>query len=132
MSMKGTVFPDPGLGGRTRQSEKAACDVNVIVKQHTRGVIPQHVTQRVAAYGFAPAQDFRECMERVREAREVFASLPSETRKYFANDPARFVEFTADPKNVEKLVELKLAVPKEAAPGPMRVEVVNPPTNPPA
>lgn len=131
MSHKSTVFPDPSKGGRTRQSEKAACDVNLIVKQHTRGIIPQHVTQRVAAYGFAPAEDFRECMERVREAREVFATLPSETRKFFANDPARFVEFSADPKNIEKLVELKLAVPKEKPAGPLKVEVVNPAPPPP-
>lgn len=130
MSMKSSSRTDPSRGGRTRQSEAAACDVNLIVAAHRRGIVPAHVSSRVASYGFAPAETFRECMERVREAREVFDSLPSATRKFFHNDPGAFVEFAADPANVAKLVELNLAVPKPEAAPPAKVEVVNLP-NPP-
>lgn len=135
MSMKASRdagFPDPSRGGRTRRSEADACDVNRIVAMHKRGLVTSHITSKVGAYGFAPAVTFQDCMNRVREAQETFALLPSKTREYFANDPARFVEFASDPKNVEKLVELNLAVPKEPAPGPAKVEVVNLPPTPPA
>lgn len=126
MSMRSTVPTQPGRGGRTRQEDKAACDVNNIIAMHKRGQVSPHVMRRVAEYGFVPALTFSECMQRVREARELFADLPSATRKYFNNDPGRFVEFAADPANVEKLIELDLAVPRPVA-EPQKVEVVNPP-----
>lgn len=128
----GTPRPDPSRGGRTRQEAKQECDVNFIVNQHKRGLVTAHVVRTVGEYGFVPASDFRECMERVREAQEVFAVLPAETRKFFRNDPAEFVEFSRDPKNVQKLVELKLAVPKPGPEAPAKVEVVNLPNPPPA
>lgn len=118
---------DFSKGGRTRQSEKDACDVNLIVAQHRRGGVTAHLQQRVAAYGFVPASDFRSCMEEVRKAQEVFDALPARTRDYFSNDPARFVDFAAKPENVAELVKLGLLkefTPEE--PRIMKVEVVNP------
>lgn len=112
MSMKSTVFPDPSKGGRTRQSEKDACDVNVIVAHHRRGGVSNHVMQKVAEYRYVEASDFRECITRVREAQEVFDALPAATRQYFSNDPARFVDFSARPENLAELVKLGLVIPK--------------------
>lgn len=132
MSMRSSVPTDPSRGGRTRQSEKASCDVNLIVAAHRRGAIPQHVSQKVATYGFAPAVDFRSCMEEVRKAQEVFDALPAATRKHFHNDPAAFVDFACKPEAVDELVKqglLRVDAPGEAP--IMRVEVVNPPENPP-
>lgn len=113
--MKGNVAADPYTGGRTRQSEKAACDVNLIVAQHRRGGVSAHVTARVAEYGFAPAMDFRECMEQVRNAQEVFELLPAATRAHFANDPGRFVEYCSDKERKDELIKLGLLVPKPKA-----------------
>lgn len=134
MSMRSTVRPDPSKGGRTRQSEKDSCDVNLIIANHRRGGVSAHVTQKVASYGFAPATTFQECLNEVRKAEETFAGLPAATRKFFANDPGRFVEYAADPKNVEKLVELGLAIPKEkpvpvlgSAENPIVTRSVDPP-----
>lgn len=115
MSMKLSRPTSPGTGGRTRQSEKDACDVNLIVATHRRGGVSAHVMDRVAEYGFVPATTFQECMNQVREAQEVFDSLPAATRSYFANDPGRFVHFVSDPKNVSTLLELGLVIEKPKA-----------------
>lgn len=113
--MKSFVPTDPSVGGRTRQSEKDACDINVVVNQFLRGVIPAHVVNRVADYGFVPAMTFQDCMNQVREAKETFAGLPAETRDFFGNDPGRFVNYVARPENLAELVKLGLVVPKPAS-----------------
>lgn len=125
MSMKSTFFPDPSKGGRTRQEQKDACDVNLIVANHRRGGITSHVMSRVAEYGYAPSLDFREAMEQMRQARETFMLLPSATRKHFANDPARFVEHVSDPKRKAELLELGLMV-EPVKPGPVLGSAENP------
>lgn len=117
--------PKARRGDRTKQSEKDACDVNLILKNHLRGGVTAHVQRGVAEYGFVPALDFRACMEQVRQAREVFESLPSETRAYFLNDPARFVDFTLTPGKVDELVANGLLVKKEV-PAPPLGSVENP------
>ena len=113
MSMKSTVRADPSEGGRTRQSEKDACDVNLIVAHHRRGGVSAHVMQRVAEYGYVPSSDFRENMEQLRVAQELFEALPAKTRDYFRNDPARFVEYCSDEKRRADLVELGLVLEPE-------------------
>lgn len=113
MSMKGNVGTNPSRGGRTRQSEKDACDVNLIVATHRRGGVSTHVIDRVANYGFVPALSFRECMDQVRAAEQTFQALPAATRDFFHNDPARFVDYVANKDDRAKLVELGLIIPKE-------------------
>lgn len=125
MSMKSTTHPDPSQGGRTRQSEKDACDVNLIVATHRRGGVSAHVVNRVAQYGFVPALDFRSCMEEVRKAEEAFRGLPARTRDFFQNDPARFVQYVANESDKAKLIELGLVIPKEV-PKPVLGSAENP------
>lgn len=112
MSLKSTVFPDPSKGGRTRQSEASACDVNLIVAAHRRGAVSTHLVNRVASFGYVPGTDFMSSMLELRRVKQLFMELPSATRKFFHNEPANFVSFCADPANVKKLVELGLAVEK--------------------
>lgn len=125
MSMKSTVRPDPSKGGRTRQSEKAACDVNLIVAQHRRGGVSSHVVNRVGEYGFVPALEFRVAMDEVRRAQELFAELPAQTRDFFRNDPARFVDHVSKPENRAELVKLGLLIEHEA-PKPLLGSAENP------
>lgn len=113
MKVKGRVAVDPSRGGRTRQSEAAACDVNLIVAQHRRGGVTAHTMQRVAEYGFVPAATFQDCMDQVRRAQEVFNALPSATREFFSNDPARFVDYVSKPENQAELQKHGLLVPRE-------------------
>ena len=47
-------------------------------------------------------------------AQEQFAALDAAVRSRFDNDPAKFLEFTADPANADEMVKMGLAVAKPA------------------
>lgn len=113
MSLKATTFPNPSRGGRARQSEKDACDVNLIVAHHRRGGVSTHLVNKVASFGYVPSTSFLDNMLELRRVKELFMELPAATRKFFLNDPAHFVEYASNPENVKKLVELGLAVPRD-------------------
>lgn len=93
---------------RTRQSEAKACDINVIMARYTKtGIIP--VQMREAFYAdVSEMTDYRQVVDRIKFASEFFMRQPAELRARFANDPAMFLDFVADPANRDELVELGL------------------------
>lgn len=98
----------------TVQSEMEACDIDHIVKQYTQtGIWP--VNSRQPGSGqFADVSeigDYREALNVVREAEKAFMALPAMTRAEFQNDPGSFLEFAQNPQNIDRMVELGLAVP---------------------
>lgn len=94
--------------GRTKQSEKDACDINQIMARYVKTGHISHANKFQPEYGFATELDFRESMELIQQAQDMFDELPAITRKEFDNDPARFLEFTQNPNNQEKMVEMGL------------------------
>lgn len=98
---------------KTKQSFKEECDINTIVKRFgVTGVLPSSV--RMPTYGdFTDVGDFREAMEAIRTANESFAEMPSEVRERFQNDPAKFVDFCSDEKNLPEARKLGLAPAEE-------------------
>lgn len=92
-----------------KQSFKDDCDINRIVKQFTRTGQVTHLNRQPAHYGYAPALDFREALEMVREQEEQFAELPSQVRARFNNNPEELLEFLGDPENLEEARQLGLA-----------------------
>lgn len=108
--------------GRTKQSMRDECNINLIMARYQRTGAVSHVNRRGAEYGFAPALDFRQAMELTRKAQAIFDELPSSLRKRFRNDPAQFLEFVQNPENAEEMRELGLMREVEK---PTRVEVVN-------
>jgi len=93
----------------TKQSMKDECDINNIVKKYDRTGVLTHVNTYEAQYGEVSAQDFLEAMLIVKEAENMFQSLPSEVRSRFDGDPAKFLEFMDNPDNIDEMVELGLA-----------------------
>lgn len=98
-------FPEQGL---TKQSHKDACDINQIMHRYIRLGNIDHVNQYAPQYGFATSLDFQAAVELVETADNMFSDLPAETRAYFYNDPANFLEFVQNPENAEKIRELGL------------------------
>jgi len=71
-----------------------------------------HVNNRAAQYGdFSNVSDLITAFEQLEGANELFMELPAETRAFFQNDPFKFVEYCADPENIETLREMGLAEP---------------------
>lgn len=111
--------------GRAKQSAKDECDINVIVARHQSlgtfrnlfRVSAADLVQRGVNFGFAPSFDFREAVSQVLAAEATFAELPSAVRARFRNNPAEFLDFMADTRNVDEAVKLGLVVKRPAAPG---------------
>lgn len=108
-----------------QQQFKDECDINHLMRKYQEtGLIPQSVKRPF--YGdFTEVPDYQAAMNVVNEAQALFMSMPSEVRKEFDNDPAKFLEYCRDPKNGDRLIELGLREKPKPEPGPVRVEVVN-------
>lgn len=105
------------LGGetRTKQSFKAECDINHILRKfQTTGALT-HFNQHSAQYGDTTGIEFQNAMETVAQANTMFAELPSSLRNRF-RDPATFLDFVADEKNHAEMVELGLRESPPAKP----------------
>lgn len=116
----------------TKQEFKDECDINVLMKRYQKtGLFPQHpgsVPRYVSNIGMP---DYQDSLNIVMKAESEFAGLNSELRKRFDNDPAKFLAFVNDEANAEELVKLGLREAPKPEPGPVRVEVVNPPSDDP-
>lgn len=119
-----TVCHTPSM---TKQSMKAECDINGIMKRFEKTGLISHAATREAYFADVSAvPDFASAVDIVRKAEDMFMTLPAKLRAEFDNDAARYVAFCADPANHDRMVELGLIV-KPAEPVVQKVEVVNNP-----
>lgn len=103
--------------GRTKQSFKNECDINTIMAKYIKTGAIQHFNEKQPQYYDCEAVDFRQAMEIVQNAEQMFSELPAIIRRAFDNDPAEFLEFCQDPANAEKIQEMGLSgAPPVAAP----------------
>ena len=100
---------DPEMASMTKQAYKRECDINEIMARFQKTGIVDHINAHQAQYGETTGQSFHDAMNLVADATSMFNELPADARKFFANDPARFLEFVEDPENHDKLVDLGLA-----------------------
>lgn len=109
-------FPEYEEPGRTKQSFKDECDVNLILKRAQRKGGLAHVEKYPQeVYGeFNQDMDLLTAHSRIAKANEIFNELPSEVRSEFGNDALAFVQFAGAPENQGKLEEL---IPAIAEPG---------------
>lgn len=103
---------DPSLAV---QSQKDEADINTIVRNFgVTGQLPSGV--KVPMYDdFDEIIDYRTAIERSREAEASFMAMPADLRARLGHDPQRFLEYCADPANLEEMRKLGLAVPAPAA-----------------
>jgi len=105
-------FSRPSL---TKQSFKDECDVNLIMKRFNKIMGTEFLTRYQGHYGdgqfgdFSEVADYRTAFEQVDRANVAFEQLPAKIRYMFSNDPAKFLDFVSDPKNVDQVVSLGLA-----------------------
>lgn len=101
-------FTQPSM---TKQSHKKECDINQIMAKYQKSGVVTHVKTHGLHYGEYDAIDFTDAMNTIAEGQSMFAELPSQARKKFDNDPAKFMEYVNNPENQEHLYELGLARP---------------------
>lgn len=119
MSMYGKHTARPRLDcsndpGRTRQSDKAACDINNIIKRFVREGFVTHIARQQPRFlDVSEVGDYRSALHQVRAAEEYFAALPAKLRARFGNDPARFLD-EAGGLSRDELRELGLATLRQS------------------
>lgn len=96
---------------RTVQAHERDANINNIVADFgVTGKLPENI--RVPMYGdFTEITDYHSALEALRSAEQSFAAMPSSLREKLGNDPQRFLEYCADPNNLEEMRKLGLAVP---------------------
>ncbi len=114
--------------GRTKQSMKDECDINMIMAKYQKTGAIAHVNDHGANYGFATSLDFSEAMRLIKTAQDMFNGLPSSIRTRFANDPAQFLDFVQDADNEAEMAKLGLIPEKEPPEVPSDEQKTDTPT----
>lgn len=108
----------------TQQQFKDECDINTILAKYQKTRAYTHANNHQPNYGYVTSNDFRESMEIVTNAQEMFDELPSSIRNKFRNNPEEFMDFVQNPENAPEMAVLGL-IPKEPTePKPQEVIVV--------
>lgn len=113
----------------TQQDDAKDCDINVIMRRYQKtGQLP-NVLGTALGGDFTETADYREMVEQIQKADELFKEIPADIRGRFLNDPARFIQFASNPDNLPELRKLGLAEPERPPPkepAPIKVIVTNP------
>jgi len=116
---------------RVEQSHKDEVNINNIVKRAGgMELIAKVNALKQFEFDDVTGNDFQESMNAIIKARDTFEQVPSEIRKQFDNDPAKFMDFVHNPENAQALIDMGLSKAPEEVPV-MQVEVVNHPETPP-
>lgn len=116
------------LPSLTRQEFAEDCDINTLMARYEKTGVINHFNNAQPRYidlTDKPA-DLQDALNILAEAKDAFMRLPALTRREFDNDPAKFVDFASDPKNLDKMREWGLAEPLPTPPEPTKVEIINP------
>lgn len=118
------------LPSLTRQEFAADCDINTLMSRYEKTGVINHFNKSTPQYlDISETPDLQNALTILAEANAAFMRLPAKTRREFDNDPVKFVDFASDEKNIAQMREWGLAEPLPITPEPMKVEVVNPPTD---
>jgi len=108
----------------TEQHHKKRHDVNrIIAKYKKTGIIDQQMKN--GFYGdFTGSQDFQHAVNRINDANNDFAMLPSHIRERFSNSPAYLLDFISNNDNYSEAIALGLV--KKAEEKPDTTPIVEP------
>lgn len=111
------------LPSMTKQSHKDECDINLILRRFEKTGVLEHVRENPGRYLDLPTEpDYQTALNTVMQAEAAFMELPSKVRERFRNDPALFVEFATDSRNLDEMVALGLAKKPPVSSPPEPVE----------
>jgi SHS2 domain-containing protein len=103
------VMTEPKGESLTQQHFAHEADVRNIIKQYDKTGLIANVQKGVAHYGdYSEVNEYREALDLVNDANNMFAELPAELREMFQNNAGTFLEFATNPENENKMIELGL------------------------
>lgn len=96
----------------TKQSFQDECDINKIMAKFQKTGAINHANRHEPQYAFASGEDFRESLEIISKAQDMFGDLPASIRSTFNNKPDEFLTFVQNPDNLSEMAELGLLTPE--------------------
>ncbi len=118
------LIPPPSYDdGRTKQSFRDECDINLIMQRAAQGGTISHLAKHEGEYTDYSDFDFFEQTQKLTRGREIFDDLPAEIRREFGQSPAAFFAYVNDPANINELAK---KLPGLAKPGDQLIDVVAP------
>lgn len=121
----GLLCDDPSL---TKQSESAACDINKIMAKYEKSQLITHLNENEAFYAdVSQVPDYQGALKIVRDADDMFMSLPADVRSRFDNDPQEYLSFVSNPANKPELIKMGILPPDKAVTGAPAPGIVVPP-----
>lgn len=90
----------------TKQSFRDEVNINNIVAKYQRTGLIDHVQDKRPRYGDISSTDFKQAMDTVAEAKSLFETLPSASRREFVTVEG-FLDWAQDPDNAEDLSALE-------------------------
>lgn len=98
----------------TQQGDAEGTNINVIMAKYTKtGQMPQLIAQPLFG-DFTDMPDYRQAIERIRDAEDAFLQVPAKVRARFGNDPGEFIKFASNPDNKAELIQMGLTKPTPA------------------
>lgn len=98
-----------GDKGVTKQADLKESDINLLFKRFEKtGTLPSMIAKEGKYGDFSEVPDYQEAVEIVITAREQFDNLDAHVRNRFDNDPAKFLEFATNEKNLDEMEKLGL------------------------
>lgn len=110
---------------RTQQHFKEEVDVNTIARRFGLTNTDRIPISPDVFRDFTGVGHFQDLANQLAQAGEAFDRLPSDVRRRFDNNPAAFVDFAVDAKNIDQMREWGLAVPKPVVTSPEKVEIAD-------
>jgi phage internal scaffolding protein len=114
----------------TQQHFQEESEINNIIRSHDRNGVIEHIHKGNAIYAdFSNITDLSDALHQIKEAQDEFLNVPSEIREKFQNDAGQFFKFASNPDNLDELITMGLANPKQST--AMPVEPPTPEVEPP-
>lgn len=98
---------------RVEKGHKKECDINLLVKRYNKTGLMQQRLENGLFGNFIDVEDYQSNLERMRDARNDFMTLPAAVRKRFKNDPGEIIDFVSDDNNKDEAIKLGLLPPEE-------------------
>lgn len=105
--------PKSDLPSLTQQQFKDEVDINNIVNNLRKGIIPPHMAAHKPQYGDATSIEYVDALNKVAQINNVFERLPARLRAKFQNRPEMLMKWLEDPENAEKAKKMGLLVERQ-------------------
>lgn len=108
------------IGGgesKTKQSFRDKCDINKIIAKYQKTGMLRNLNNGQPFYGdVSMFKDYKQSLDKVNDATELFMKMSPTIRERFKNDPAEMIKFLENKNNLKEAQELGMVVkpPKEA------------------